>query len=62
MEITKSVIISYTPKFVRPSVSIDMLGDTHREKAPYNKTPAKTKKYEYGRLGSWYIKSTLYSS
>ena len=36
------------------------LKDTHREKAPSNKTPALKKKYKYGHLGCWYNKSTLY--
>ena len=31
--------------------------NTYREKASSNKTPALTKKYEYGHLGRWYIKS-----
>ena len=43
MEIKRSVITSYTPKFFRHSVSMDMLEDTHREKAPESKTPALAK-------------------
>ena len=36
------------------------LKDTHREKAPSNKTAALKKKYKYGHFGCWYNKSTLY--
>ena len=35
--------------------------DTHRGKAPSNRTPASVyEKYKFEHLGSWYIKSTLY--
>ena len=33
--------------------------NTHREKAPSNKTPALTESMDMD-LGSWYIKSTLF--
>ena len=36
-----------------------MIKDTHREKAPSNKTPAPTKSMNMN-IGSWYIKSALY--
>ena len=39
-----------------------MLKDTHREKAPSNKTPALTKSTDMGIWIPWYIKSTLYKS
>ena len=34
--------------------------DTQREKAPLNQNSSTYKKYEYGHLGRWYIKSALY--
>ena len=35
--------------------------DTHREKAPSNRTPASVyEKYKFEHLDGWYIKSTLY--
>ena len=38
-----------------------LIKDTHREKAPSNKTPASVyEKYKFEHLGSWYIKETLY--
>ena len=33
-----------------------IIRDTHREKAPSKRL----QKYQYGHLGRWYIKSTLY--
>ena len=39
------------------SMSFIRFKDTHREKAPSNKT---YKKFGYGHLGRWYINSTLY--
>ena len=37
------------------------LEESHRENTPSNKTLARAyKKYEYGHLGSWHIKSTIY--
>ena len=33
---------------------------THREKAPQNLNSSAYEKYEYGHLGCWYIKLTLF--
>ena len=38
---------------------IKRIKDTHREKATPNKTPVLKKKYEYGHVGCWYIKSII---
>ena len=38
-----------------------LFNDSHREKAPSNRTPASVyEKYKFEHLGGWYIKSTLY--
>ena len=39
---------------------LKFIKDTHREKAPSNKTLA-YKNYKHRHLGRWYIKSTLYN-
>ena len=49
---------SFLKKVADPQL-VTLVKDTHREKAPSNKTTAFYKKYEYEYLGSWYIKSIL---
>ena len=46
--------------FLLDTFFVVFIKDTYMEKAPSNKTPALTEKEEYGHLGHWYIKSTLY--
>ena len=51
---------SETIQYLKLNIRL-LFKDTHRKKASSDKKSSAYEKYERGHLGSWYVKSTLYT-